>query len=276
MIAAIRRKLAVAVRSWQAGGFPSHLVTTTPRPQDAVDLFRGEWASKIPLNGVETGHSPLFDDQRLVKLIGNEGIDGARVLELGPLEGGHSYLLEQLGAGSICAIEANARAYLKCLVVKEILEMKRVRFLLGDVYGFLEEDRSDYDLAVAFGIMYHLRNPQRMFELLSPRVVPGGRVMLWTHYWTATIESECATLRGHFSATRTVSLQGGATAELHRHEYGSSIFKKGFFGGNASYSEWMTRQGIIDAATASGFQIEIDEDFQHQNGPSILASFRKI
>ncbi len=35
------------------------------------------------------------------------------ILELGPLEGAHTYQLR------ILAIEANAEAFLKCLVVKE-------------------------------------------------------------------------------------------------------------------------------------------------------------
>ncbi len=185
-------------------------------------------------------------------------------------------MLEKAGANSVLAIEANTRAYLKCLVVKEILGLEKVRFLLGDIYGFMEADAAVYDLALAYGIMYHLRDPQKMFQLLSARVKKGERVLLWTHYWTETIESECPTLKGHFTSSRSVNLPNGTEVRLHRHEYGSSIFNKGFFGGNAAYSEWMTRQGILDTARDWGFEVEIDEDLEHHNGPSILASFRRI
>lgn len=275
MLMALRRKLVVALRSWQAGGFPSNLVTGCPSKQAALDIFRGEWASKFPVEDLNAGTAPLFEDARLRKFLDLEGVGGMDILELGPLEAGHSYMLEQAGAKSVLAIEANTRAYLKCLVVKEILGLQKVRFLLGDIYQFMESDVSLYDVAVAYGIMYHLRDPQRMFQLLSRRVRKGGRVLLWTHYWTETAESECPTLKGHFTSSREVILPGGAQVRLHRHEYGSSIFKKGFFGGNAAYSEWMTRQGILDSAKDSGFELEIDEDLNHHNGPSILASFRR-
>lgn len=276
MLMAIRRKIAVALRSWQAGGFPSNLVTASPSKQAALDIFKGEWASKIPIDGLEAGCAPLFDDERLRKFLDREGVGGLDTLELGPLEAGHSYMLEKAGAGSILAIEANTRAYLKCLVVKELLGLEKVRFLLGDIFGFMEEDSRQYDLALAYGIMYHLRDPQKMFQLLSKRVKKGGRVLLWTHYWTETVEAECPTLKGHFTSTRSVRLPGGAEVQLHRHEYGSSIFNKGFFGGNAADSEWMTRQGILEVAKECGFEVEIDEDLNHHNGPSILASFRRI
>lgn len=275
MLMALRRKLAVALRSWQAGGFPSNLVTSRPSKQAAIDIFRGEWASRIPVPDLTSGTAPLFEDERLRDFLDREGVGGMDVLELGPLEGGHSYMLEQAGAKSVLAIEANTRAYLKCLVVKEILGLEKVRFLLGDIYEFMESDETLYDVAIAYGIMYHLRDPQKMFQLLSSRVKSGGRVLLWTHYWTETAESDCPTLKGHFTSSRAVTLPGGAEVRLHRHEYGSSIFKKGFFGGNAAYSEWMTRQGILDAAKSSGFELVIDEDLNHHNGPSILASFRR-
>lgn len=276
MIFAIRRKLAIAFRSWQAGGFPSHFVTTAPDVQSAVDIFKGEWASKIPVKGIESGSAPLFADERLVNLFGSEGIEGKDVLELGPLEGGHSYMLDAKGAHSVVAVEANARAFLKCLLVKEILGLKSVKFLLGDIYEYLKTDSKTYDLVLSFGVLYHLRDPQKMFELLGPRVKTGGRLFLWTHFWRETIESECITLKGHFTAIREAKLPDGKSVTLHRHEYGSSIFNKGFFGGNAPYSEWMTRQGILDAAKVNGFVPEIDNDLNHDNGPSLLTSFRKI
>ena len=76
-------------------------VTGFPTPQQAVDIFRGEWSL------AEIG-----------------GAKGKNVLELGPLEGGHTYMFHQAGAESIIAIEANTRAYLKCLIAKEIFGLE--------------------------------------------------------------------------------------------------------------------------------------------------------
>ena len=71
----------------------------------------------------------------LVEQLG--GVRDLSILELGPLEGGHTYWLEKMGAKSILALEANTRAFLKCLVVKEVYGLERAKFLCGDFMGFL-------------------------------------------------------------------------------------------------------------------------------------------
>lgn len=58
-------------------------------------------------------------------------------LELGPLEGGHSYMLENAGAEPVVALENNINAFLRRLIVKEILGLEKVRFLRGDFRPFL-------------------------------------------------------------------------------------------------------------------------------------------
>src|SRR5690349_6333313 len=107
-------------------------IRTAPSAQNAVDIFRGEWSSQLPatLQGeAKAGDTPLFEDDRIKWAI--EQFGGATnftALELGPLEGGHSYMLERQGATSVLAIEANVRAYLKCLITKELLGLKKVTF----------------------------------------------------------------------------------------------------------------------------------------------------
>ncbi|WP_207954636.1 hypothetical protein [Saccharopolyspora elongata] len=69
-------------------------VTSAPSPQNAVDVFAGEWSSQLPapLQHVQAGPLPLFDDARVswaIECFG--GVAGSRVLEIGPLEGGHTY-----------------------------------------------------------------------------------------------------------------------------------------------------------------------------------------
>src|SRR4051794_2616577 len=91
-----------------------------PSIQNAVDIFRGKWASTFDgLIEAETdGHAPLFTSDprplRAAEILGTGSrIDGFRVLELGPLEGGHTFQLEKLGAREVLAIEANVEAFLK-------------------------------------------------------------------------------------------------------------------------------------------------------------------
>src|SRR5690349_16731792 len=110
-------------------------IKTAPHPQHALDIFEGEWLSALPspLTPCRAGKLPLFGDPRIQWAVEQwGGVQGKRVIELGPLEGGHSWMLEQMGAAEVIAVEANTRAYLKCLTLKELTGMTRVRFLCGD------------------------------------------------------------------------------------------------------------------------------------------------
>ena len=158
-----------------------------PSPQTAVDVFRGRWACDLSkLLGVDgTGINDLFGEDRrpsqaAVSLGENGRIEGWRVLELGPLEAAHTWRLEQLGAGEIIAIEANVEAYLKCLIVKEELQLKRSRFLLGDFVEFLNRTQQSFDLILASGVLYHLSNP---LEAIRQIATHASRCFVWTHYY---------------------------------------------------------------------------------------------
>src|SRR5687767_8820563 len=107
-----------------------------PSNQAMLDIFKGEWSSRMPAEtGLVTspGQAGLFEDPRIA-WAGQmfQGFEGKSVLELGPLEGGHSYMMQQAGASKVIAVEANNRAFLKCLIVKQILNLTNVQFLFGD------------------------------------------------------------------------------------------------------------------------------------------------
>lgn len=93
-----------------------------PNAQLLVDIFNGEWSSTLPpVNGeiISSGQAGLFDDQRIRLLNEKVPLQGKSILELGPLEGGHTYMMHTMDAAEITAVEANSRALLKCLIVKE-------------------------------------------------------------------------------------------------------------------------------------------------------------
>src|SRR5215468_6458704 len=94
-----------------------HFFGVAPSDQNALDLFAGEWSSQPPSDRRElkAGATPLFDDPRITWAVHRmtemgltDGVRGRDVLELGPLEGGHTYVLDRLGAKSVTAVEANA------------------------------------------------------------------------------------------------------------------------------------------------------------------------
>ncbi|WP_228042676.1 MULTISPECIES: hypothetical protein [unclassified Tychonema] len=78
-----------------------YYVKSAPSVQNALDIFQGEWASKLPgdLSLLNAGQSGLFDDARITWAVEQLGeIKGKNILELGPLEAGHTYMLEITGS----------------------------------------------------------------------------------------------------------------------------------------------------------------------------------
>jgi hypothetical protein len=140
-----------------------------PSPQAAIDIFKGEWTSQLPLPDLNSGSLPVFEDPRIEWAVAQMGgVKGKTVLELGPLEGGHTYMLERLGAKSVVAVEANARAYLKCLIVKELLGLERAQFLYGDFLEYLRQTSPKFDVCIASGVLYHMREPIELNQATRP------------------------------------------------------------------------------------------------------------
>jgi hypothetical protein len=249
-------------------------VTGPPSDQNALDIFSGEWASRFPaeFSSLRAGTIPLFEDPRVSWALQELGsIEGQNVLELGPLEGGHSFMLERAGAQSIISIEANTRAFLKCLISKEILRLSKVRFQCGNFVSFLQANNTRYDLVFAAGVLYHMSDPANLIALLAACT---DRVYFWTHYYDHDIISQTAHLRGNFSKESHRSVLG-FEHKLYRQEYGAALQTKQFCGGAQSFSNWMTREDLLLCLKHFGYQdLRIaHEQRDHPHGPcfSVLA-----
>ena len=245
---------------------------TPPSDQNAVDLFKGEWASIFPPphGEIKAGGVPLFQDGRVAWAIDRlGGVRGQKVLELGPLEAGHSYMLEQAGAASVYAIESNTRAYLKCLVAKEVLGMTRTKFGCGDFMAYLDQTDEQYDTIVAAGVLYHMKDPLRALQLIGSHT---RRAYIWTHYYDQKVITDSWYLVQRFDPKpESESLADGHTVELHRQIYNDSLGEQTYCGGGQNYSLWMTRDGLFDTLRHLGFtkfEIGYDEPL-HPHGPSL-------
>jgi hypothetical protein len=158
-----------------------------PSDQTALDIFKEEWSSRFPDErpDLRAGESPLFEDGRVTWSLDQiGGLDGKTVLELGPLEGGHTYQFDRAGAKKVTSIEANTRCYLKCLVAKEVLGMPAAHFLCGDFVEYLRANRDRYDFCFASGVLYHMKNPAEMIALAAKS---ADHLFLWTHYYDPEI-----------------------------------------------------------------------------------------
>jgi hypothetical protein len=236
-----------------------HYVLSAPSPQNALDILRGEWACELPDPNLLAGSVTTFDDYRIKWFAEHlSGFENKTVLELGPLEAGHTYMLDRLGAASILAIEANTRAFLKCLIVKEIFELKRTRFLCGDFIKYLRTNREQFDVCLASGVLYHMINPVELIGLLAKTT---NHVCLWTHYHDPEIVQLPSSKEAEYA---------GFAHTLYYRAYGEERNWAGFCGGCRPYSYWMTRDDIVEGFKHFGLtEITIGiEEPHHQNGPA--------
>jgi hypothetical protein len=239
-----------------------------PNDQNALDIFQGEWSSMLPppFDQLKAGPMALFQDVRIpwaLEALG--GIGGLTALDLGPLEGGHAYMLENAGAAFVNCIEANTRAYLKCLIAKEILQLERTRFWCGNFIPFLETTDQHFDLIVASGVLYHMPEPIRLLELIARCTT---RLYIWTHYYDASIINADANLKPHFQGQDVVQLGDTAITQYHQY-YKAALKEKSYCGGSEASSKWLTRDGIITVLKHFGFT-EFQFSFEtpdHPHGP---------
>jgi 2-polyprenyl-3-methyl-5-hydroxy-6-metoxy-1,4-benzoquinol methylase len=253
-------------------------VTAAPSPQHALDIFKGEWASALPApwgDAYKAGHLPLFADTALLwalPLLG--GVRDRRVLELGPLEGLHTYLLRQQGAASITAIEANPRAYLRCLVIKEITGLTGVQFLHGDFVAFLREHRdARFDIVVASGVLYHMEDPAELLGLLAG---VSDTLYLWTHYFDAELVRRTPNIEARFKKPESRTTMGFQHV-VYPYQYAHERFLGTFYGGPKQYANWITRDDIVRALRHFGFHdINVGhEEEMHIHGPAFAIVARK-
>lgn len=246
-------------------------VMNAPSEQNVLDIFKGEWSSELPgMYGLVTqpGTAKLFEDIRIVWAEETLGkFADCRILELGPLEGGHSYMLQNAGAREVVSIEANTRSFLKCLCIKEIFKLNRVQFLLGDFASFLRESNSSFDMVIASGVLYHMDKPIELLKLISNA---SDRIFIWTHYYDHSVISNNSNLAHKFSPLRPIEYLG-VNYDYSVQSYKDALGWAGFCGGSQSTSKWLTRDSLMCALKEFGYtKIEVNFDQpDHPNGPAL-------
>lgn len=253
-----------------------------PSYQNAIDLLPG-WNHALPVElNLNAGPAFLYEDTRIHWAVSQYGsLEGKRILELGPLEGSHTSLFERLGARRIDAVEANKLAYLRCLVVKEILGLRRSRFHLGDFVRGLQSP-TRYDLIVACGVLYHMADPLLLLERMAART---DAVYLWTHYFDDDEMPVGDPRRGAFRAPEPPhneftqkAHQNGVEMTLHLRSYYKAWQNTQYCGGPVDRHFWLEKSQLIAALGALGFnQLAFaDEAPDHPNGPAMSIFARRV
>jgi hypothetical protein len=105
-----------------------------------------------------------------------------RVLEIGPLEGHHSIILEKMGVRENIALESRADNLRKCNRIKDKYRLDRTRFLQHDLerlYRGEEQEQfsGQFDLVFCLGVLYHVPEPGpalEWFRSQSPTLFLGA------------------------------------------------------------------------------------------------------
>lgn len=245
-------------------------VTTAPSPANAVEIFGGEWASRFPSPHADlpAGSATLFDDARIAWAIDRiGGVGGFRVLELGPLEAGHTYMLDRAGAREVVAVESNTHAYLKCLIAKEILGIPSGRFLCGDFVAYLRSCDQRFDLVVASGVLYHLVDP---VSVIARCAAISDRVFVWSHYYDESVFESTPGMQGRLAAG-VDAVTDGFAHRRYLQPYGAALAERGFCGGSREVANWLERDDLLGALAHFGLieQSIAFEQRDHPHGPAL-------
>jgi hypothetical protein len=247
----------------------AEFLTIPPVEQNAFDLFPTAWSSAF--DGVTTsGNFRGGDDARLKWLFQKVDVNDKSVLELGPLEAAHTYMLEKAGA-SVLAIESNKGAFLRCLITKNYLDLS-AKFLLGDFEKMDLSDKS-FDMVLASGVLYHMKDPVGLLNAISQA---SDKLFIWTHYFEPDLSKWNPSLAPSLNAKKwkyeepVVERFGDMEIRLVKQNYGEALGWSGFCGGSDVYSNWVYREDLLNLLTRLGYRrIEVSfDDVQHENGPA--------
>lgn len=247
-----------------------------PTSQNAVDAIPGWTSAFPPESGVRGGSTPLFVDGRITDALAAYGsIEGKRVLEVGPLEGMHTYILNQKRPARIDAIEANKSCYFRCLVTKEILKIDKAAFHLGDIKEWLTTYDQRYDFGLASGVLYHMPDPGEFLRLLALRV---DAVFIWTHYFNEEEMPRADVRRVPFSGRVEVRDVAGMEMRYFERSYQSAQENASFCGGMKDRHYWLEKKEIIELLRHIGYNsVTIQaEDPTHPGGPCFSVLARRV
>ncbi|WP_245297414.1 class I SAM-dependent methyltransferase [Rhizobium lusitanum] len=246
-----------------------------PSHQNAIDALSGWNCAFPPALNLNAGALPLYADDRIAWALQSFGsIEGKKVLEVGPLEGMHTYMLHSHLPARIDAIEANRLCFLRCLVTKQILNIDTASFMLGDIQSWLTERDETYDFALASGVLYHMADPGEFLRLLASRT---KAVFIWTHFVLEDAMPEGDVRRLPFSGKVETRMVDGVPVRYYERSYHHANANASFCGGMKDRHFWMHRDDILMLLRKLGYSDIVirDENLNHPGGPSFSLLARK-
>ena len=209
---------------------------------------RGPWITHFEINGVSSGGSfRALEDERIDQFF--ESFPDARcILELGSLEGGHSFALARHpGVRRVVGIEARASNIGRARFAQSLFQIDSVEFVAADLEKTDLTSFGDFDAIFCSGVLYHLPEPWKLICEMA-RVAP--RVFIWTHY----ADESSQDLRGNLRGREYV--EGGIDEPLS---------------GMSPRSFWLTLGSLESVLISAGFESLhiLQNDPRHVHGPAV-------
>jgi SAM-dependent methyltransferase len=210
---------------------------------------RGPWVTRFRIGDRDYGGKvDLVDDGRIERFIG--AFPEARsVLELGSLEGAHSFSLARR-VERVVAVEGRRENIARAEFVQSLLEIDNVTFVEADLESTPLEQFGRFDAVFCVGLLYHLPRPWLLLDQVAA-VAPS--FFLQTHY-----------------AERAEQTAEGMPGRTYR-EHGRADPLSGL----SSESFWLTIPALTERLEQSGYAVEVLEaDTSHKNGPIVTLAAR--
>lgn len=212
------------------------------------------WLSRFTIQGrAYGGQYDVANDPRLGHFF-RCFPDTRRILELGSLEGAHTFALAaRPGVEFVQGIEGRKSNLRRARFVQKWMGCRNVNFLHANLETFDLTSLGGFDAVFCSGLLYHLPRPWELVQQLS-RAAPG--LLLATHY----APDEKANL-----------LRNGYRGMLYQ-EFGL----KEPLSGLSPDSYWPTLKALNQMLKDSGYRhIELcHDDHQHPHGPLVTIAAR--
>lgn len=209
---------------------------------------RQPWITKFSINGAEYGGAfDAMNDARLAQF--NDYFPNVRtILELGSLEGGHSFgLARNPNVERIVALEGRAFNIARSQFVQKLLGVSRVTFVEANLEEAELAAHGKFDAVFCSGLLYHLPEP---WTLIRQCARVSSNLFIWTHY---------------AADDNTIDVNG-----YHGKWYQESGFGDPLSGMSKS-SFWPTLTSLKAMLAQNGFAkvSVIEDDAKHPHGPAV-------
>jgi len=217
---------------------------------------RKPWITKFVINNKEYGGKYDAADDIRIKWFKEHFGYAENILELGSLEGGHSFVLARLpNIKRVIGIEGRKANIDRAKFVQGILEETKVDFIKANIEKFEFSKLGNFDVVFCVGLLYHLPKPWKLVEQMS-KISKG--LFLWTHY----INPE--------------------KAKSVRRHYPGFVYREWKFlfdplSGLSPASFWPTKASLVQMLNDYGF-VEttiIEDNTTHEHGPAITLVAKK-